>query len=93
MAKRRWRVGFGSGFAFGETKLTEDGVIELSEADAAAFLQRRGAMRDIEVLGWVKLSPLPGGGRVHGYVTLIAPLMYPRWIIAQGSHGNIHLQM
>jgi hypothetical protein len=40
-------------FAFGVATIPDDGVIELSEPDAAAFLRRRGSARDVEILGWV----------------------------------------
>ena len=33
---------------------TEDRIVEVSEADAAAFLQDRGSPRMVEVLGWVE---------------------------------------
>jgi hypothetical protein len=43
--------------SYGGFEIPENGVIELSEADAAAFLHRRGAARDVEVLGWVEDDP------------------------------------
>jgi hypothetical protein len=48
----------GSSFiAYGGFNIPDDGVIELSEADAAAFLHRRGAARNGEVLGWIEDEP------------------------------------
>lgn len=43
--------------AYGGSEIPEDGVIELSEFDAAAFLHRKGAARSLEVLGWVEDDP------------------------------------
>jgi hypothetical protein len=37
--------------AFGGFTIPDDGVIELSEADAATFLHRRGMARGVEILG------------------------------------------
>ena len=39
---------------FGDTDVPDDGVIELSEEDAARFLRDRGSERAVEVLGWVE---------------------------------------
>ena len=45
----------GSSFIpYGGFEIPDDGVIELPEADAAAFLHRRGAARSVEVLGWIE---------------------------------------
>jgi hypothetical protein len=41
---------------FGEAEIPDDGVIELSEADAARVLRDRGAARSVEVLGWVEAA-------------------------------------
>jgi hypothetical protein len=38
----------------GGFEIPEDGVIELSEPDAAAFLHGKGASRSVEILGWVE---------------------------------------
>src|SRR5882757_4049929 len=43
--------------SYGGFEIPDDGVIELPEADAAAFLHRRGAARSVEVLGWVEDDP------------------------------------
>jgi hypothetical protein len=40
--------------AYGGFEIPDDGVIELSEVDAARFLHQRGAARRVEVLGWVE---------------------------------------
>jgi hypothetical protein len=43
--------------AYGGFEIPDDGVIEVSEADAAEFLHRRGAARSVEILGWVEDDP------------------------------------
>jgi hypothetical protein len=43
--------------AYGGFEIPDDGVIELSEVDAAAFLHRKGAARSVEVLGWIDDDP------------------------------------
>ena len=42
--------------SFGEAEIPDDGVIELSEADAARVLRDRGLARSVEVLGWVEAA-------------------------------------
>jgi hypothetical protein len=43
--------------AYGGFKIPDDGVIEVSEADAARFLHQRGAARSVEFLGWIEDEP------------------------------------
>jgi hypothetical protein len=38
---------------FGGATIPDDGVVELSEEEAAAFLRDRRSARTVEVVGWV----------------------------------------
>lgn len=40
--------------AFGGGTIPEDRIVEIPEADAAAFLRDRSAARKVEILGWVE---------------------------------------
>jgi hypothetical protein len=57
MARRVRLKLLGEGWhAFGDVEIPEipkDRVIEVSEAEAAAFLRHRGSARGVEFLGWV----------------------------------------